>query len=117
MSVDANVTYFEAVWTSWGYLSDPGKENIELNIAGEGGLAAGIETNENNLTVASYRLWYQRFVAFITTCMGILFTATIVAFIVDGVRAKLDDLKKGKSTVIETNHVVMIGWSDKVGCV
>ena len=61
----------------------------------------------------SLKLWCFRFLGFCHTCMGIVFMATIIAFIVDIVREKLDDLKKGKSKVIETNHIIMVGWTDK----
>lgn len=28
----------------------------------------------------------------------------------------MDDLKKGKSNVLETDHILVLGWSDKIFC-
>lgn len=30
------------------------------------------------------------------------------------ISAKVDELKKGKSQVLETNHTLILGWSDEV---
>lgn len=32
----------------------------------------------------------------------------------DTISDKIEDLKKGRSDVLETNHTLILGWSDKV---
>jgi hypothetical protein len=36
----------------------------------------------------------------------------VVGIISDFIGEKVDDLKKGKSRVIESRHTLMLGWSD-----
>ncbi|XP_038683744.1 ion channel POLLUX-like isoform X3 [Tripterygium wilfordii] len=36
---------------------------------------------------------------------------------VDAISEKVDSLRKGKSEVIEKNHILILGWSDKLGSV
>lgn len=42
----------------------------------------------------------------LTTLVGILYFSVVMGFVVDGIRDKLDTLKKGKSIVAEENHTV-----------
>lgn len=41
-----------------------------------------------------------------TTLVGILYFSVIMGFVVDGIRDKMDSLKKGKSRVAEDRHTV-----------
>lgn len=43
-----------------------------------------------------------------TTLVGILYFSVIMGFVVDGIRDKMDSLKKGKSRVAEENHTVSV---------
>lgn len=52
--------------------------------------------------------------SFIISVAGMLFFAMIVGFIVDGIRERMDNLKKGHSVVVETGHFVLLGYSDKI---
>lgn len=45
-------------------------------------------------------------VGVLTTLVGILYFSVVMGFVVDGIRAKLDTLKKGKSVVAVENHTV-----------
>ena len=51
--------------------------------------------------------------SFIITVGGMLFFAIVVGFVVDAIRARMEALKRGKSSVVETNHYLLLGWSDK----
>jgi hypothetical protein len=37
----------------------------------------------------------------------------LVGFVIDAVMEKMEDLKKGKSTVVEAEHTLILGWTDK----
>mmetsp|Transcript_4221 Transcript_4221/g.5566 ORF Transcript_4221/g.5566 Transcript_4221/m.5566 type:complete len:1055 (-) Transcript_4221:132-3296(-) len=54
-----------------------------------------------------------RFLAAICTIMGLLFAAVLTGFVVDAVMEKMNDLRKGKSAVMEWNHTLLIGWTDR----
>ena len=53
-----------------------------------------------------------RVVAFSTTMGGMCVFALMIGIISDFIGEKVDDLKKGKSRVIESRHTLMLGWSD-----
>ena len=48
------------------------------------------------------------------TLGGIFVVATLIGIISNGIQAKLDDLRKGRSQVLETGHTVILGWSAQI---
>ncbi len=48
------------------------------------------------------------------TLGGIFIVATLIGVISNGIQGKLDELRKGRSQVLETNHTVLLGWSPQV---
>ena len=44
---------------------------------------------------------------------GVIIFSILVGFIIDTVMEKMEDLKKGKSTVVEAEHTLILGWTDK----
>lgn len=49
-----------------------------------------------------------RVVGVLTTLVGILYFSVIMGFVVDGIREKMDNLKKGKTQVAEVDHTVRV---------
>ncbi|KAL7692410.1 putative CASTOR/POLLUX/SYM8 ion channel [Plasmopara halstedii] len=78
----------ETIWEAWTYLADAGSHT---SLVDEGLRVVGVTM----------------------TLTGILYFSVIMGFVVDGIRAKMDMLKKGKSKVAEQNHTLLLGWSDK----
>ncbi len=58
--------------------------------------------------------WAFRAVRFIATLGGIFLISILIGTISSGIDEKLDELKKGKSRVLESNHTLILGWSEKV---
>jgi len=58
--------------------------------------------------------WSFRVVAFLVTFGGIFITSTLIGVLGSGIESKLEELKKGKSFVIEENHTLILGWSSKI---
>ncbi len=58
--------------------------------------------------------WAFRAVRFIATLGGIFLISILIGTISSGIDEKLDELKKGRSRVLETNHTLILGWSEKV---
>ena len=56
---------------------------------------------------------FGRIIAFGTTIGGMLVFALMIGVISDSIGEKVDDLKKGKSKVIEARHTLVLGWSEK----
>lgn len=50
----------------------------------------------------------------ITTFGGIVIVSSLVGILTTGLDAKLEDLRKGRSLVVESGHTVVLGWSDQV---
>jgi ion channel POLLUX/CASTOR len=48
------------------------------------------------------------------TLGGIFIVATLIGVISNGIQGKIDDLRKGRSIVLEDNHTVILGWSPQV---
>ncbi len=58
--------------------------------------------------------WPFRAVRFVATLGGIFVISILIGTISSGIDEKLDELKKGRSRVLETNHTLILGWSEKV---
>ena len=79
-----DTTYLEAFWDVWALIMDTG--------------------------IQYYALYTRpRFVAALSTVMGLLFAAVLTGFVVDAVMEKMNDLRKGKSVVKEWGHTLLIG--------
>ncbi len=51
---------------------------------------------------------------FLLTLMGIFIFSTLIGIITTGIETKIEELREGKSRVIETNHTIIFGWSEQV---
>ena len=56
----------------------------------------------------------SRFAATIITFIGLFTVAIFIGLVGDAIADKFESLKKGKSKVLESNHTLVLGWSDKV---
>lgn len=83
-----SMSFHEMVWQSWTFLGDAGSHTA--------------------LTETGLRI-----IGVVMTLVGILYFSVIMGFVVDGIRDKMDSLKKGKSKVAEDKHTLMLGWTDK----
>lgn len=48
------------------------------------------------------------------TLAGIFVLSTLIGILTSGIDARLESLRKGRSRVIESNHTVILGWSQQV---
>ncbi|KAL4160520.1 hypothetical protein PRNP1_001088 [Phytophthora ramorum] len=87
-AVQPSRDFGDTVWESWTFLADTGSHT---SLAQDG----------------------LRVVGVLTTLVGILYFSVVMGFVVDGIRAKLDTLKKGKSIVAEEKHTLLLGWTEK----
>lgn len=53
-------------------------------------------------------------VGVLTIFVGLVLFSSLVAFITQEFEAKLQDLRKGKSPVVESNHTLILGFSERV---
>jgi len=81
--------FFEAAWYSLMRTLDPG--------------TMGADTG-----------WGFRVVMLLVTLGGIFVISALIGVLNTGLQARLDELRKGRSRVIESNHTVILGWSHQV---
>ena len=58
--------------------------------------------------------WPFRVVGLMVTLGGIFIVSTLIGLLANGISTKLDELRKGKTPVIETGHTLILGWSPKI---
>lgn len=50
----------------------------------------------------------------IVTLGGLFVVAILIGIIATGIQTKLEELRKGRSRVVENDHVVILGWSQQI---
>lgn len=80
----------EALWLSWTFVADSGNHADSIGIG-------------------------PRIVSVSISSGGMLIFAMMLGLVSDAISEKVDSLRKGKSEVIEKNHMLILGWSDKLG--
>jgi len=65
-------------------------------------------------TVAGDVVWSFRIVAFLVTLGGIFIVSMLIGIISNAIQDKVEDLRKGRSLVIESGHTLILGWSLKI---
>ena len=58
--------------------------------------------------------WGFRFAMFAVTLGGVFIISTLIGVLTAGVEGKLEDLRKGRSKVLESGHTVILGWSPQI---
>jgi voltage-gated potassium channel Kch len=81
--------FFEGMWQSMLRTLDPGV------VAGDSG-------------------WHLRLLMLIVTVGGIFIVSILIGTITSGLEARLTELRKGRSRVIEDGFTLILGWSSKV---
>lgn len=84
-----SLPFFEAVWESLMRTFDAG-------------------------TMGADEGWGFRWVMLFVTVGGILIVSTLIGVLTAGVEGKLEDLRKGRSKVLESGHTLLLGWSPQI---
>ncbi|XP_076921545.1 putative ion channel SYM8 [Bidens hawaiensis] len=80
----------ESLWLSWTFVADSGNHADRVGTG-------------------------PRIVSVSISSGGMLIFAMMLGLVSDAISEKVDSLRKGKSEVIESNHILVLGWSDKLG--
>ncbi|XP_020598309.1 ion channel DMI1-like isoform X1 [Phalaenopsis equestris] len=80
----------EALWLSWTFVADSGN-HAEM---------VGLRPRVVSVSISSG---------------GMLIFAMMLGLVSDAISEKVDSWRKGKCEVIEKNHILILGWSDKLG--
>jgi voltage-gated potassium channel Kch len=87
---EAPYTFSEAIWL--GLIRTLG-----------GGSIGGRETS-----------WGFRFLMLAVTIASLFAYSTVIGALTNGMRTNLEELRKGRSQVMESGHIVVLGWSDQI---
>ncbi len=58
--------------------------------------------------------WGQRLLALLVTIFGILVAGTLIGIIASGVEQRVDEMQRGRSVVVESDHVLILGASSRL---
>lgn len=58
--------------------------------------------------------WDFRIVRFVATLIGIFLISILIGSIASGIDQKIEELKRGRSRVLDGNHTLILGWSEKI---
>ena len=67
-----------------------------------------------SLAVPEAGAWQVLLLWFVLALGGIFVVSALVGLLTSGMHRQLEELRKGRSPVIETDHTVILGWSDQV---
>lgn len=65
-------------------------------------------------TVAGDSGWSFRLVGFLVTMGGIFITSALIGVLASGLEGRLNELRRGRSRVLESGHTIILGWSPQV---
>jgi len=84
-----NLSFFEAAWQSLMRTLDSG------TMGGDAG-------------------WGFRIVMLLVTLGGIFIVSSLIGVLTSGLESKMDEMRKGRSFVIERDHTLILGWSSNI---
>ncbi len=87
---EGNFNIFESIWVNLTHALDPGV----------------LGNHDEN--------WPFRLFMLLTTVLGLVIISTLIGLVSNGILTKLEILRKGRSFVIEKDHVLILGWSSKI---
>lgn len=58
--------------------------------------------------------WAMRCYLLVVTIIGVVVLSTLIGLVSNGILTKLEELRKGRSFVIEKEHTLILGWSSKI---
>jgi hypothetical protein len=86
---DADPTFVERFWQAFIRILDPG------TFSGDVG-------------------WSLRIPTLAVTLLGVVVGASLIGLVVAAVDRKVEELRRGRSSIVERGHTVVLGWSPRV---
>ncbi len=93
---------------------------LKISPPGEGPLSFGeafwrslMRTLDAGTMGGDEGFWF-RIAMFVVTLGGVFVISTLIGILTAGVEAKLENLRKGRSRVLESNHLILLGWTEQI---
>ena len=93
-----------------GQITQEGETSISFIEAAWGSLMRTLDSG----TMGGDTGWGFRIVMLGVTFGGIFVISAFIGVLTSGLEIKLEELRKGRSRVIETDHTIILGWSEQV---
>ena len=61
--------------------------------------------------------WPFLFAMLAVTLGGVFVISTLIGILSNGLEARIEELRKGRSRVLESNHTIILGWSEHVSVI
>lgn len=58
--------------------------------------------------------WGYRLIMLLVTLGGVFVISTLIGVLSSAIEGRLEELRRGKSKILETNHIVILGWSEQI---
>ena len=58
--------------------------------------------------------WPYLAIMFVVTIGGIFILSSLIGVLTNGLNTRFDELRRGRSVVLENDHTLILGWSDRV---
>lgn len=58
--------------------------------------------------------WLYRIAMLVVTIGGVFVISTLIGILSTAIQTKLEELRKGKSKVLESGHTVILGWTEQI---
>lgn len=65
-------------------------------------------------TMGADQGWAFRVLMLLVTVFGIFVLSTLIGVLSSGLEASIEELRKGRSRVVERDHTVILGWSEQI---
>ncbi len=104
------VIFIAAIFVAIFGIVPEGSEKIGFLEAMWGGLMRSIDAG----TIGGDNGWPYRLVSLFVTVSGIFVFSALIGILGSGLEAKLDELRKGRSLVLENDHTIILNWSDSI---
>jgi len=93
-----------------GQISQNPEEKLEFYEAAWQSLMHALDAG----AVGADQGWTFRFVMLLVTIGGIFILSSLIGVLTSGLESKLEEMRKGRSRVLEKNHTLILGWSGKI---
>ena len=113
------ISLSDAYWQMWSYMADPGTHadicpvEIESDPDADDHYCADHEDGAGCRRRAKYYCIALQSWSFFGAFCGIVYFATMLGFLVEGVQSSMARLKLGRNRVVEEDHIVVLGFTDK----
>jgi voltage-gated potassium channel Kch len=91
-------------------IAPEGSKNLGFVEAAWGSLMRTLDSG----TMGADAGWGFRVSMLVVTLGGIFVISTLIGVLTSGIESKIDELRKGRSRVIENGHIVILGWSQQI---